>query len=1012
MTISQLSWGDPQLLATELASRHYGLHVAVTQLVGEFDWNFKLDSEDQSYLLKVSRSNPESDFHDFQMNLMEHVATSSPDITAPAIIKNLNGNSSTTIEDEDGNVRKIRLLTWMHGRLWSDVSPKSDSLRRSLGINVGMLTKSFQNFDHPYAHRDFEWDVAQSYWTVGHLSLFNNQQKELVQHFQRRFKEIEPAYSLLRKSVIHNDANDNNVIVSADLKNPQVVSIIDYGDAIFTQSINDLAIALAYAIMDVPDPLQAALALIKGYHSSFPLLEEELEVLYILIGMRLVTTVTKSAINKTEDPNNEYLQVSEKPAWELLSQWAKLNEQLVHYSFRSSCGFTAHPAEAAFVGRASNQQISLNTPFPTLDIQGVTTVDMSVGSTWLGHSSHFHNNAHLAYALAQVQNENPKSVIANGYLETRPIYSTETYNKEGNNGPEYRTVHLGVDFWVEEMTPVHSILEGEVFAVHNNDNDKDYGPTVILKHLLPTGEPFYSLYGHLSTSSLEVLTPGHSIKTGDLIGHIGRSDENGNWAPHLHFQLMLDMLSNVHDFPGVSTPKEIEAWKSICPDPNLLFQREELNQQTESDDTALIKFRKDHLGKGLSLSYNEPLKMVRGDGACLIDSAGRRYLDTVNNVAHVGHEHPRVVEAGQKQMAVLNTNTRYLHPNIADFAKELLQTFPDELSVVHFVNSGSEANELAIRMAKAYSREKDFIAIEVGYHGNTNANIGISSYKFDGKGGKGAPEHTHIVPLPDSFRGIYQGENESRAYSSHVQEQVDHIQAMGRNVAGFICESIISCGGQIELPKGYLEEAYASVREAGGLCIADEVQVGCGRVGSHFWGFEMQGVVPDIVTIGKPIGNGHPLAAVVCTQKVAKAFANGMEYFNTFGGNPVSSAIGKEVLSVLKDEKLQENALQTGEYLKNGLRTLQHTFPIIADVRGQGLFLGFELCTKEKAPLPDHADYLVNRMKELGILMSTDGPDHNVLKIKPPMVFGKKHADELLNRLDTVLKEDFMQIVN
>ncbi len=309
----------------------------------------------------------------------------------------------------------------------------------------------------------------------------------------------------------------------------------------------------------------------------------------------------------------------------------------------------------------------------------------------------------------------------------------------------------------------------------------------------------------------------------------------------------------------------------------------------------------------------------------------------------MGHEHPRVVRAGQQQMAVLNTNTRYLHDNINVFARELLSTFPEELSVVHLVNSGSEANELALRMAQACTGQKDMIAMEVGYHGNTTGCVSISSYKFDGKGGSGAPEHTHIVPLPDRFRGMHRGDDSGPPYAAHVQERIDQIHALGRKPAAFICESIISCGGQIELPEKFLELAYSSVRKAGGLCIADEVQVGCGRMGHTFWGFQLHGVIPDIVTIGKPIGNGHPLAAVVCTREVADAFANGMEYFNTFGGNPVSCAIGTEVLRVIRDEGLQENALETGNYLKAELIKMQKEFPLIGDVRGQGLFLGIEL---------------------------------------------------------------------
>jgi 4-aminobutyrate aminotransferase-like enzyme len=342
-------------------------------------------------------------------------------------------------------------------------------------------------------------------------------------------------------------------------------------------------------------------------------------------------------------------------------------------------------------------------------------------------------------------------------------------------------------------------------------------------------------------------------------------------------------------------------------------------------------------------------------------------------------------------------------------ARELLETLSKELCVVHFVNSGSEANELAIRMAKAATGERDFIASQVGYHGNTNASVDVSSYKFDGKGGKGKPEYTHIFPLPDAFRGKYRGSNSGKQYAEEVQKCIETIHKKGRRPAGMIIESIISCGGQIELPQGFLKSAFSYVRKAGGVCISDEVQTGCGRVGETFWGFELHEVIPDIVTIGKPLGNGHPVAAVVCTREIAEKFANGMEYFNTFGGNPVSCAIGTAVLQVVKEEKLQEQALLTGSYLKSELNKLASEFPIIGDVRGMGLFLGFELVNKQLNPLGDQASYLANRMKDFGILMSTDGPDNNVLKIKPPLIFNKENAKELIAALRRVLQEDFMK---
>jgi 4-aminobutyrate aminotransferase-like enzyme len=264
--------------------------------------------------------------------------------------------------------------------------------------------------------------------------------------------------------------------------------------------------------------------------------------------------------------------------------------------------------------------------------------------------------------------------------------------------------------------------------------------------------------------------------------------------------------------------------------------------------------------------------------------------------------------------------------------------------------------------------------------------------------------------MPDPYRGPYRGYGSESAaqYARHVQQATADVREQGRDVAAFICESLLGCGGQIVLPDGYLHEAFRHVREAGGVCIADEVQVGFGRVGHHFWGFEGQGVVPDIVTMGKPMGNGHPLAAVVTTRAIAGAFANGMEYFNTFGGNPVSCAVGSAVLDVIAEEGLQENALRTGNRLLAGLAGLMERHPLIGDVRGLGLFIGVELVHDRQTlqPAPSEATYIVERLKEHGILLSIDGPLHNVLKLKPPLVFDAGNADFLVNTLDQVLAED------
>jgi 4-aminobutyrate aminotransferase-like enzyme len=397
----------------------------------------------------------------------------------------------------------------------------------------------------------------------------------------------------------------------------------------------------------------------------------------------------------------------------------------------------------------------------------------------------------------------------------------------------------------------------------------------------------------------------------------------------------------------------------------------------------------------------------------LYDADGRTYLDAVNNVPHVGHCHPRVVDAGRRQMAVLNTNTRYLHERLVEYAERLCATLPDPLRVCYFVNSGSEANELALRLARCVTGSRETIVVDVAYHGNTNAAVEISPYKFDGPGGSGAPPHVHVVPTPDAYRGVYQehGEDAASRYASHVAATVDRLAADGRRPGAFIAESILSCAGQIVLPPGYLHAAYEAVREAGGLCIADEVQVGFGRVGSHFWAFETQGVVPDIVTMGKPIGNGHPLGAVVTTPEIARAFANGMEYFNTYGGNPVSCAVGLAVLDVVRDERLQDRARDVGAHLLAGLRALMSRHPLIGDVRGLGLFVGVELVRHRdtREPAGTEAGLVANRMRDRGVLVSTDGPFHNVLKIKPPLCFTAWDADHLVSTLDGILGEDYLQ---
>src|SRR5215471_16569003 len=424
-------------------------------------------------------------------------------------------------------------------------------------------------------------------------------------------------------------------------------------------------------------------------------------------------------------------------------------------------------------------------------------------------------------------------------------------------------------------------------------------------------------------------------------------------------------------------------------------------------DADILAARGRAIGRNVSVGYRHPVQIVRGSMQYLFDQTGRRYLDGYNNVPHVGHCHPLVVEAAERQMRALNTNTRYLDEHLVRYAEKLTATLPAPLRVCYFVNSGSEANELALRLARAHTRARDLIVLDAAYHGNTTTLIDISPYKFNGPGGGGKPAWVHVVPVPDVYRGAYiRGVAQPGGkYAQFVAESIDRLRASGTPLCGFIAESCPSVGGQIIFPSGYLDAVYRHVRGAGGVCIADEVQTAYGRIGTHFYGFEQQGVVPDIVVLGKPIGNGHPIGAVVTTPGIAASFDNGMEFFSTFGGNTVSCAVGLAVLDVVQEERLQEHARAVGASLLGGLRAAVGDHPLVGDIRGSGLFVGVELVKDRETlePAAAEAADVANRLRARGILLGTDGPFENVLKIRPPMPFTLEDVDVFVRELDALL---------
>ncbi|KAK7003656.1 ethanolamine-phosphate phospho-lyase [Biomphalaria glabrata] len=429
-----------------------------------------------------------------------------------------------------------------------------------------------------------------------------------------------------------------------------------------------------------------------------------------------------------------------------------------------------------------------------------------------------------------------------------------------------------------------------------------------------------------------------------------------------------------------------------------------------------LNLRKQFIGPSCTLFFkSDPVKIVSAKGQYMYDEEGHEYLDCINNVAHVGHCHPQVVAAGVEQMGQLNTNSRFLHDNIVLLAQKLVSHLPNQLCMVYFTNSGSEANDLALRLSRHHTKGTEIIALDRAYHGHVVSLIDLSTYKLDRMidGVHTKPDFVHIAECPDTYRGKYNtasnpNDDLATLYANNVEDILDNIAKKDKQVCCFIAESMQSCGGQVIYPPGYLTKVFQSVRAAGGVCILDEVQVGFGRVGTHMWSFSTQNVVPDILTLGKPMGNGHPLSAVITTKEIAASFEGcGVEYFNTYGGNPVSCAIGLAVLDVIEKDKLLENAVKIGKLMETKLNELKEKYTLIGDVRGVGMFWGLDLVKSRatRAPATEEAAYIVSRLKEEYILFSRDGPDENVLKFKAPMCFNKDNVEHLILKLDKILAE-------
>jgi 4-aminobutyrate aminotransferase-like enzyme/Ser/Thr protein kinase RdoA (MazF antagonist) len=982
----------------------YGLKGQLTPLDSERDQNFRLAADDGSaWVVKIANAAEDLASLEFQAKLLDHAAGLDPDLPLPLLRPTRDGRMLGTCAGPDGATHFVRVVSYLPGVPFALGARDAASIA-GLGAVLGRLTLALRGFAHAGAIRDFDWDLVQAGKSRARLSHVTDPiQREMLDYFLARFDRIvAPALKRCRAQVIHGDANDYNVLVAAK-GSSDLTGLIDFGDAIVSPLINEVAVAAAYAVMDRPAPIDDIATLAAAFHRINPLLPEEIDLLFDLVALRLVISVTMSAARRERAKDNAYLAISEAPAWNLLARLRAMDPVIATAILRQACGFEASPGAHEIIAWLKDNRRKL-APILEKPVARYTKALVPFG------------DAKHPIAIASAKGEPAVAeklwaeMAADAELgigpwgEDRPVYTAEGFKSKFAPG-EWRSLHVGLDFFLPAGSAVRTPLPGRVIDIYLTDLPLDYGHAILLEHEIRPGLAFYSLWGHLSAESARAVKIGQVLAAGDVVGWMGGHHENGGWQSHVHLQLVTYRPDAAADVIGAGELRYRDVWAELFPSAVDFagLPPEALTQSGRSRDD-LLATRKEKLIRNLSISYATPMKIVRGEGVYLYDDKGRGYLDCYNNVAQLGHANPEIVEAQAKQAAKLNTNTRYLHDNIIAYAEALTATLPKNLTVAAFVCSGSEANDLALRMARAHTGRRGVVALDWAYHGHLSSLIEVSPYKYKRKGGQGRPATTAEAALPDAYRAPddWPKAEIGARYAATVAEAGARLAADGFPPAAFIAESLPSSAGQIVLPPGYLPAAYQAARDAGAIVIADEVQIGFGRVGDGMWGFGGEGAVPDIVTMGKPIGNGQPMAALVTTREIADSFHNGMEYFNTFGGNPVSCAIGLKVLEILQRDRLLENAKTIGADLIARMTRLMEKHAIIGDVRGRGLMLGIELVEdrKTKVPATEAAGRMVDFCRREGILLGTDGPHDNVIKMRPGMIFTQANADFLMQVLE------------
>jgi 4-aminobutyrate aminotransferase-like enzyme/Ser/Thr protein kinase RdoA (MazF antagonist) len=962
--IHRSSLPNPEVSVAEaqrLLSEHYGLEGSLTPLGSQQDLNFRLDSAQGRFVLKVCHGDYAAVELQAQHAALQHLAAKG--LPVPAVRVSRDGQQLLSL-NLHGRAVQIRVLDYIEGQPLTDLVHLGVELRVGLGQLCAEVDKALADFEHPGLQRTLQWDPRHAPALIEHLLpvLTDPQRRARVaqaaSEAARRLAQWAPS---LPEQAIHLDITDDNSVWQRDAQRQwQLQGLIDFGDLIRTWRIADLSVTCAALLHHAEGDPFAILPAIRAYHASNPLLREELLALWPMIVARAAVLVLSSAQQLTVEPGNAYILGNLAHEWDIFDVAAGVPFDLMEAAIVQAGGFALAPVLNA----------ACLPLLPTLQGQAFARVDLGVLSEHFEAGNWQQEGIDGQLLAAAALKSSLASTLHGQYRLSRTCI---------DSAQEPDTCALHVDMQVPQGTLVQAPFAG------------------VLRPMADTGlwlvgeQASLRLWGVDSSWAAE-----QHVVAGQALGL-----SNGP----LRVQLCTaEALSP----PLFTSPSRAAAWLALCPSPRALLGFD-CDAEPLADAAELLARRDASFARSQKHYYQAPPQIERGWRNHLIDMQGRSYLDMLNNVAVLGHGHPRMAAEASRQWSLLNTNSRFHYAAIAEFSERLLALAPEGFDRVFLVNSGTEANDLAIRLAWAYSGGRDMLSVLEAYHGWSVATDAISTSIADNPQALSTrPDWVHPVTAPNTYRGEFRGADSAPDYLRNVDATLARLTEQQRQVAGFICEPVYGNAGGISLPSGYLQQVYGKVRALGGVCIADEVQVGYGRLGHYFWGFEEQGVVPDIITMAKGMGNGQPLGAVITRREIAEALEAEGYFFSSAGGSPVSCRIGMAVLDVMSEDKLWENARVVGDHFKARLEGLIDLHPLVGAVHGSGFYLGVELVRNRETlePATEETAVLCERLRELGIFMQPTGDYLNILKIKPPMCTTRQSVDFFVDCVAKVLAED------